>query len=119
VAGAGGSPFLAAGALLSWTALRALGRQWRIDAGLSSDHELVRSGPYGLVRHPIYASMFCMFLGTGLMIALGWPFAAGFMLFVIGTEIRVRVEDSLLASRFGEQFRHYQRTVKAYIPLVR
>src|SRR5947207_3171062 len=49
---------------LSWTSARALGRQWRIDAGLNPDHQLVRSGGYGVVRHPIYTSMFCMLLGT-------------------------------------------------------
>src|SRR5262249_5485242 len=41
-------------ALLSWTGARTLGRQWRIDAGLNPDHELVTSGPYHMVRHPIY-----------------------------------------------------------------
>jgi protein-S-isoprenylcysteine O-methyltransferase Ste14 len=39
--------------------------------------------------------------------------------FVLGTEIRVRAEDRLLASRFGDRFREYQRSVPAYIPLVR
>jgi protein-S-isoprenylcysteine O-methyltransferase Ste14 len=41
------------------------------------------------------------------------------LLFVAGTEIRVRVEDNLLASRFGERFREYQQRVPAYVPLVR
>lgn len=57
------------GALLAWTGVLALGRQWRIDAGLNADHDLVTSGPYRLVRHPIYASMFAMFLGTGVLFA--------------------------------------------------
>jgi protein-S-isoprenylcysteine O-methyltransferase Ste14 len=34
-----------------------LGKEWRIQAGLYADHELVRTGPYRFVRHPIYASM--------------------------------------------------------------
>src|ERR1051326_4261021 len=49
--------FFALANLLSWTAVRQLGRHWRIDAGLSRDHELVTSGPYRVVRHPIYTSM--------------------------------------------------------------
>ena len=44
------------------TGVGALGRQWRIDAGLNSDHELVQSGPYRIVRHPIYTSMLCLLL---------------------------------------------------------
>ena len=111
--------FFALGSLLSWTGARALGRQWRIDAGLNADHELVRSGVYRVVRHPIYTSMLCMLLGTGLMITPVPLLLLSTMLFVIGTEIRVRIEDRLLASRFGEQFREYQSTVPAYIPFVK
>jgi protein-S-isoprenylcysteine O-methyltransferase Ste14 len=39
--------------------------------------------------------------------------------FMLGTEIRVRIEDRLLASRFGDRFRPYQRSVPAYIPFVK
>jgi len=111
--------FLVAASLLAWSGARALGRQWRIDAGLNADHQLVMSGPYRLVRHPIYASMLCLLAGTGLMIS-PWPlFAAATLVFVIGTEIRVRIEDDLLSSRFGDRFREYQRSVPAYVPFVR
>jgi protein-S-isoprenylcysteine O-methyltransferase Ste14 len=111
--------FLALAALLSWTATRALGAHWRMDAGLNQDHELVRRGAYRVIRHPIYASMLCMFLGTGLMIA-PWPwFLAAAVVFLVGIEIRVRVEDRLLLARFGEQFRQYARTTSAYLPFVR
>jgi len=110
--------FLLAG-LLSWTGVRALGRQWRIDAGLSSDHELVMSGPYRLVRHPIYTSMLCILCGTGFLIT-PLPFLLlSVLIFAIGTEIRVRIEDRLLVSRFGDRFRDYQRNVPAYIPFLR
>ena len=56
----------AAAAWLSFTAVSHLGRQFRVSAGLYDDHELVRTGPYRLVRHPIYTSMLCMLAGTGL-----------------------------------------------------
>jgi protein-S-isoprenylcysteine O-methyltransferase Ste14 len=41
------------------------------------------------------------------------------VLFTIGTEIRVRIEDSLLASNFGQQFQEYKRGVPAYIPFLK
>src|SRR5262249_35585191 len=53
-------------AVLSWTATPSLGRQWRIDAGLNPDHKLVMTGTYRLVRHPIYTSMLCVLIGSGL-----------------------------------------------------
>jgi protein-S-isoprenylcysteine O-methyltransferase Ste14 len=110
---------LAFAALLSWTSTRALGRHLRFEAALSPDHELVRSGPYRLLRHPIYTSMFCLLLGTGFMIASPFLFVPAVLIFLIGTEIRVYVEDRLLASRFGDQFRDYQQSVSAYVPFVR
>ncbi len=105
--------------LLSWSAVRILGRHWRIDAGLNADHELVRSGPYAVVRHPIYTSMLCVLLGTALILT-PWPFfVAALVLFVVGTEIRMRAEDELLSVRFGEEFVKYKRSVGAYIPWLR
>ena len=111
--------FFALAACLSWGGARALGRQWRIDAGLNRDHELVRSGVYRLVRHPIYASMLCLLLGTGFVITPLPVLVLSVVVFMAGTEIRVRIEDSLLASRFGDKFLDYQRTVPAYVPLLK
>lgn len=111
--------FASLAAVLSWTATRALGRQWRIDAGLNVDHELVRSGPYRWVRHPIYTSMLCLLLATGFMLAPPILLLTATAISIAGLEIRTHVEDGLLLSRFGEEFRSYRRDVAAYLPLVR
>jgi protein-S-isoprenylcysteine O-methyltransferase Ste14 len=111
--------FLLLASLLSWTGALALGRQLRLDAGLNSDHQLVTSGPYRIVRHPIYASMLCVICGTGFMITPLPLLTLSVLVFIAGTEIRVRIEDKLLASRFGAGFLDYQRNVPAYIPFLR
>jgi len=116
---AGALAFFATAILLSWTAVRALGRHWRIEAGLDADHQLVRSGPYRVVRHPIYTSMLGMLVATGLLVAPWHLLAIAVAFAIAGTEIRVRVEDALLRSRFGETFEQYRRTVPAYVPYVR
>jgi protein-S-isoprenylcysteine O-methyltransferase Ste14 len=106
-------------ALLSWTSVRHLGKQFRLHAGLYDDHELVRTGPYALVRHPIYSSLLAMLLSS-LLILTPWEWAAvALVLFIAGTEIRVHAEDRLLASRFGEEFAAYRAKTRAYIPFVR
>jgi protein-S-isoprenylcysteine O-methyltransferase Ste14 len=105
--------------VLSWTSVAHLGRQFRVHAGLYEDHELVRTGPYAIVRHPIYTSLLCMLLATILTLTL-WPWPlVSLALFLVGTEIRIRSEEKLLASRFGEAFAGYRRRVPAYIPLIR
>jgi protein-S-isoprenylcysteine O-methyltransferase Ste14 len=108
-----------AGISLAWASVRSLGRQWRIDAGLNADHQLVREGPYRFVRHPIYAAMLCMLLmGIAAVGTLpGWPIAL--VLFIAGTEIRVRTEDDLLRGRFAAEFENWRRSVPAYLPYLR
>ncbi len=104
---------------LAWSAVRHLGKQWRIQAGLSADHELVRTGPYGYVRHPVYASILGMLLATGFVWAW-WPMLVLALIFYFaGTEIRVRAEDRLLAGRFQDSFTVYRSRVPAYIPFLR
>jgi protein-S-isoprenylcysteine O-methyltransferase Ste14 len=104
---------------LFWSAVARLGKQWRFDAGLNSEHELVQAGAYRIVRHPIYASMFGMLMADICWVGTlpGWPVAV--VLFVVGTEIRVRVEDGLLRERFGERFVAWEKGKAAYLPFVR
>jgi protein-S-isoprenylcysteine O-methyltransferase Ste14 len=111
--------FGATGIWLMWTAITHLGRQFRIQAGLYEDHELVRSGPYTVVRHPIYASLLALTLATGILMARWQWLPVGLALCIAGNEIRVRTEDRLLEERFGEEFREYRRKVRAYVPFVR
>jgi len=104
---------------LAWFATRHLGKQWRFQAALSADHELVQTGPYRFVRHPIYASMLGMLLAVGL-VWTWWPrFIAAIIVFVAGTEVRVRAEDRLLEERFQDAFVAYRSRVRAYIPGLR
>jgi|SRR5581483_9807705 len=114
-----GIALLCAAILLSWTGARTLGRQWRVDAGLNVDHELVRTGPYRLVRHPIYSSMLALMLGTASLLSRPSVLFVATLVHIAGTEIRVRTEDHLLAARFGAAFETFRREVPAYLPFVR
>jgi protein-S-isoprenylcysteine O-methyltransferase Ste14 len=111
--------FGALAALLSWPSVRHLGRQFRVQAGLYQDHELVRSGPYAVVRHPIYASLLAILICTLLLITPWKWFPLSLGLFLVGTEIRVRTEDGLLAARFPNDFPAYRKKVPAYLPFLR
>ncbi len=116
---------LAAGALgalalvLIWSALPALGKEWRLQAGVYEDHRLVQSGVYSVVRHPIYASMIALLLATGFLRAPLTLCAIALALMIAGTEIRIHAEELLLAERFGQQFADYRARVPAYLPFLR
>jgi protein-S-isoprenylcysteine O-methyltransferase Ste14 len=105
--------------VLSWSAVAHLGRQFRLTAGLYHDHELVTTGPYAIVRHPIYSSLLALLLCTAALLTRLWWIPAALLLFIAGTEIRVQTEDGLLKSRFGERFTRYRKSVWAYVPFVR
>jgi protein-S-isoprenylcysteine O-methyltransferase Ste14 len=104
---------------LAWSAVHNLGKQFRVTAGLYVDHELVQSGAYGVIRHPIYGTLLGMLIVSMLAVTRVEWMAPLIAMFLVGTEIRVRTEDGLLESRFGEEFRRYRQRVRAYIPFVR
>lgn len=110
---------MALGVWLAWGSIRALGRQFRVQAGVYEDHALVRHGPYALVRHPIFLSLLLMMSGT-LLLRAGWRGAAlALGVHLLGTEIRIRTEERLLGDRFGAEFEDYRARVRGYIPFVR
>jgi protein-S-isoprenylcysteine O-methyltransferase Ste14 len=100
-------------------AVQALGKHWRVPAALIADHQLVRTGPYRLVRHPVYLSFFGMTMAGALVATGARGTLLSIALFVAGTEIRVRAEERLLAARFGPELAAYQASVPAYLPLLR
>jgi protein-S-isoprenylcysteine O-methyltransferase Ste14 len=103
---------------LAWWATMHLGRHWRYQAALNANHELVTTGPYALIRHPIYASMLGMLLASGAAYSW-WPMlVAGVCLFAIGTGIRVEAEDKLLETYFQDEFIEYRARVRGYIPFL-
>ena len=104
---------------LVYAATRHLGKQWRYEAALSEDHNLITTGPYSWLRHPIYASMLGMLLAT-LLAWTWWPMLlASLAFFVAGTEIRVHAEERLLAQRFPAEYAAYRQRTRAYIPFIR
>lgn len=124
------SPFirtvsLVAGALLYfpgmlfalWGRLE-LGKNYFVSTGfgaqLFSDHQLVISGPFAIVRHPMYTGLMLAALGSLLMYAT-WTTLV-FVLFAPLTAIRARREEYALAAQFGEQWQAYCQRVPAFFP---
>ncbi len=104
---------------LNHYALAHLGRQWRLRAVIAEDHELVETGPYGWVRHPVYTAFFGMLVATVLAVASPSTGALAAALFVAGTEIRIRAEEKLLAERFGRRYLDYRSRTHAWLPPLR
>ena len=106
----------AASVWISLAAVRALGKQWSYAARLVEGHKLVTTGPYRLVRNPIYTGMLGMLVATGLALSRGLALIAALTVFGVGTAIRVRSEEKLLREAFGADFDAYAQRVPAVFP---
>lgn len=103
-------------ALAAW-ARRDLGRNWSGAITTKAEHQLVRSGPYRLVRHPIYSAMLGMFLGTAL---ISGTYHALLALGVMSTAYvrKIRLEERRLGEVFGADYATYRREARAVIPWI-
>ena len=72
-----------------------LGRFWTAETALQANHQIVDSGPYRAVRHPIYTCACVMYLGTALVFAAWWNgLIAG--LVMLGYALKAKLEDDFL-----------------------
>jgi protein-S-isoprenylcysteine O-methyltransferase Ste14 len=93
-----------------------LGRNWGMPMTEKAEPELVTSGPYRFVRHPIYTGILLGLLGTALATDLYWliPFAISAAYFIYSA----RVEEKILVSSFPKAYPSYRMRTKMLIPFV-
>jgi len=94
-----------------------LGRNWSAEVTVKRGHELVRSGPYALVRHPIYTGLLLALTGTVLMVGK-WRALIGLVLIVAAVLRKATVEERFMTEQFGEAYAHYRAKVPALIPFL-
>jgi protein-S-isoprenylcysteine O-methyltransferase Ste14 len=84
-------------------------------SGIYEDHRLVREGPYGVVRHPLYVSYILISSGLGLTFLAPWMFI-GTLCLVVGIHPTAKAEEEVLVEQFGEQYIDYQHKVGMLFP---
>jgi protein-S-isoprenylcysteine O-methyltransferase Ste14 len=93
-----------------------IGRNWGTPMTQKNEPELVTSGPYRLVRHPIYSGILLAGLGTGL--ALSWFWLIVLVLPAIYFIYAATVEERYLATQFPDEYPEYRRHSKMLVPFV-
>lgn len=101
-----------------YAAVRTLGKQWALVARVIEGHELIKRGPYGVVRNPIYLAMFGLLLDAGLTWSRWQAVILASVIFLIGTQIRIHTEEKILRGAFGAKFEEYARQVPAFFPRI-
>jgi protein-S-isoprenylcysteine O-methyltransferase Ste14 len=113
--GIGLAVFLLGLALAIWARVY-LGRNWGMPMSQKADPELITTGPYSSVRHPIYSGIILAMIGTTIAVSLYWLVAVallGAYFIYSATE-----EERFMAGRFRDSYPEYKRSTKMLIPFV-
>ncbi len=112
-----GAAVTAGGLLFAVWARRHLGENWSQAVTVKEGHELITSGPYALVRHPIYTGFLLGFVGCAM--ARGeWRGLLAVVLVFGALWHKLRLEEKWMRAQFGESYEAYSQRVAALVPYV-
>jgi protein-S-isoprenylcysteine O-methyltransferase Ste14 len=111
-----GTLLCAAGIAFAMWARMVIGRNWGTPMTLKQGHELVTTGPYAYVRHPIYSGVLLAMFGSVLVMSLLWIV----VLLLNGLQFiyAARREEQLMLKTFPDEYAHYMQRTKMIIPFV-
>ncbi|HMI57088.1 MAG TPA: isoprenylcysteine carboxylmethyltransferase family protein [Gemmatimonadaceae bacterium] len=109
-----GALVIVAGAALAVSALLYF-HSWRFRAQLDAKHELATGGPFRYLRNPIYMGLNLLALGSAIWVPTTTVWIAVALMF-IGSDVRARVEESVLRETFGEEYRAYAARTRRFVP---
>jgi protein-S-isoprenylcysteine O-methyltransferase Ste14 len=106
-----------AGVLFAIWARVILGRNWSATVTLKQSHDLIQSGPYRWVRHPIYSGMLLSFIGVILFLdRVGG--VVGLVIAIAVYYLKARQEETIMAGHFGQAWEQYRSRTRAIIPFI-
>jgi len=112
-----GAAITVAGLLFAVWAREHLGTNWSRSVTIKQDHHLIVTGPYAIVRHPIYTGILIGFLGSALALAQMRGIVA-FILVSLVLWYKLRMEEQWMRIRFGAPYEAYSRRTAALVPFV-
>jgi protein-S-isoprenylcysteine O-methyltransferase Ste14 len=110
-----GAALTAVGLLFSVWARRHLGKNWSQAVTVKEGHELITSGPYALVRHPIYTGLLLALIGSAVA-RREWRGLLAVALVFGALWHKLRLEEKWMRVQFGESYEAYSRRVAALVP---
>ena len=111
----GGMALTSLGVAVAIWARYCLGQYWSARVTLKQGHQLIRSGPYALVRHPIYTGMLLAATGTALVVG-EWRGVLAVGLILAAHSYKAQREEGLLATEFGEEYASYRQSTGFLLP---
>jgi protein-S-isoprenylcysteine O-methyltransferase len=106
------------GICLRWVCIIHLGRFFTTEVSIVSEHKLVETGPYRLVRHPSYSGLLLALFGIGICSGNALTLAVLILPNTVSFLYRIRIEEAVLAKAFGSQYDVYCAKTKRLVPFV-
>ena len=103
------------GVLFAIWARYTIGKEWSGEVQIKENHQLIRSGPYAHIRHPIYTGILLSLAGTALAVG-EYRAIVGVTLFLIGFVRKAKKEECFLAGEFGSAFDEHRRHTGFFLP---
>lgn len=110
-----GAAITIAGLLFAVWARRHLASNWSSSVTIKQDHELITTGPYAAVRHPIYTGILIGFLGTAIALSQVRG-VIGFVLIFVVLWAKLRTEEDWMRCHFGAKYEAYSGRTAALVP---
>lgn len=104
-----------AGILFAVWSRHHIGKYWSATVSLKADHQLIRSGPYARIRHPIYTGIILALAGSALATNTYGALLA-VAIYVVGFWFKARKEEALLAGEFGAAYEDLRRHTGFFLP---
>jgi protein-S-isoprenylcysteine O-methyltransferase Ste14 len=112
-----GAAVMVAGLGFAVWAREHLGRNWSSSVTIKQDHELITSGPYRVVRHPIYTGILAGMLGTAIALSQVRGFIAVALIF-LAFWFKLSIEERWMRSQFGDTYTTYAHQTAALVPYI-
>jgi protein-S-isoprenylcysteine O-methyltransferase Ste14 len=106
------------GALFAIWARWTIGKDWSAEVQIKQGHELIRTGPYGRIRHPIYTGLLIAVAGTAILTGQVRSIL-GFLIILFGFIRKAKKEESFLYEKFGPAFTEHLRHTGFFTPRLR
>jgi len=94
-----------------------LGKYWSGTITLKEGHRLIRTGPYSIVRHPIYTGFIAGIIGSAIAASTISAFAGAFIV-AAAYILKIRREETVLLKEFGAEYEAFKKETPALIPLI-
>jgi protein-S-isoprenylcysteine O-methyltransferase Ste14 len=106
------------GVWIRFSSMKILGRFYSRNVGMQGEHRLIQNGLYKYIRHPGYLGSFLTFLGFAISSSSIIAIIINIILFFLAYSYRIKIEERILVTLFGEQYKQYQSKTWRIIPFL-